>query len=327
MPRRISSRSSRVSEAAIASRRRKPSQASSSSARACSSAPRRGRPRRRSRQALRQPAPRVQAPRQLAPRTAGAARRSPPRRAASAAAADRLEGVERIGSANGWRSATNAPRRAATPVVRARSAGRGMGRHSSSRPPWDSTSRPPDDGAGRARAALANRLRCPAMRRSVLLIPAVLLSACSATSPAPQGPAITLAVVNATVWTGNPGSPRREAVAVARRPHRRGRLHRRDPEACRHGADVIDAGGQMLVPGFIDCHVHFIDGGFAPRSVQLRDAQDAGRVRRAHHGVRRDACRRAPGSPAATGTTQLWGGELPRRELDRLRHARTTRCG
>lgn len=30
---------------------------------------------------------------------------------------------------------------------------------------------------------------------------------------------------------------------------------------------------QLIVPGFIDCHTHFIDGGFALSSVQLRDAR------------------------------------------------------
>ena len=36
---------------------------------------------------------------------------------------------------------------------------------------------------------------------------------------------------------------------------------------------VIDARGAMVVPGFTDAHVHFIDGGFALQSVKLRDAK------------------------------------------------------
>ena len=44
-----------------------------------------------------------------------------------------------------------------------------------------------------------------------------------------------------------------------------------------HGARtrVIDAGGQRLLPGFNDSHVHFVDGGLALDQVQLNDATSA----------------------------------------------------
>ncbi|MDZ7649344.1 MAG: hypothetical protein U5K54_20515 [Cytophagales bacterium] len=32
------------------------------------------------------------------------------------------------------------------------------------------------------------------------------------------------------------------------------------------------------MPGFIDCHTHFMDGGFALSSVQLRDARTPQRI-------------------------------------------------
>ena len=37
--------------------------------------------------------------------------------------------------------------------------------------------------------------------------------------------------------------------------------------------EIIDARGKFIVPGFIDCHVHFMTGGFNLSSVQLRDAK------------------------------------------------------
>ena len=40
-----------------------------------------------------------------------------------------------------------------------------------------------------------------------------------------------------------------------------------------HDTEVIAAEGGMLVPGFIDTHVHFLAGGSALASVQLRDAR------------------------------------------------------
>src|SRR5438034_9996829 len=35
---------------------------------------------------------------------------------------------------------------------------------------------------------------------------------------------------------------------------------------------VIDAHGQLVLPGFNDSHVHFLSGGFQLSSVDLRDA-------------------------------------------------------
>jgi predicted amidohydrolase YtcJ len=75
---------------------------------------------------------------------------------------------------------------------------------------------------------------------------------------------------------------------------------------------VIDAKGQMLVPGFHDAHVHFIDGGFRLASVQLRDAKTP-----AEFVARIKAF--AATVPKGTWITggdwdhQQWGGELPQR--------------
>jgi predicted amidohydrolase YtcJ len=80
-----------------------------------------------------------------------------------------------------------------------------------------------------------------------------------------------LIVTNAKVWTVDANHPRAQAVAVLgdrivlvgsnadveglRGPHTR----------------MIDAGGKLLVPGFNDAHVHFVNGGLQLDSVQLDD--------------------------------------------------------
>lgn len=38
---------------------------------------------------------------------------------------------------------------------------------------------------------------------------------------------------------------------------------------------VIDAKGRLVLPGFTDCHIHFIDGSFSLGRVNLEDAKDA----------------------------------------------------
>jgi predicted amidohydrolase YtcJ len=130
-----------------------------------------------------------------------------------------------------------------------------------------------------------------------------------AAAPAPL-PA--LAVVNAHVWTGDRRRPWADALLV-----RGDRLELVGSSAevqKRAGADVptIDAKGMMVTPGFVDAHVHFLDGGFALASVQLRDA------RTKEEFVRRIAAHAAtvpPGSWILNGDWDhtTWGGALPER--------------
>ena len=76
------------------------------------------------------------------------------------------------------------------------------------------------------------------------------------------------------------------------------------------------AAGAMLLPGFIDSHVHFLDGGFALASVQLRDAatpdEFASRI-----GAYAQTL--APGEWITNGDWdhENWGGELPQKGVDR----------
>jgi predicted amidohydrolase YtcJ len=85
-------------------------------------------------------------------------------------------------------------------------------------------------------------------------------------------PAADLIITNAKVYTVDRQQPRAEAVAVlGERIVAVGSASAMD--AWRGpGTRVIDAGGRLVLPGFNDAHVHFMDSGLGLASVQLKDA-------------------------------------------------------
>jgi len=144
------------------------------------------------------------------------------------------------------------------------------------------------------------------------LLFAVLLAGTVACS-SPQTPTASLVVTGARVWTGDAAMPWAEAVAVA---GEKILLVGSTEDVARLVGDdtkVIAADGGMLLPGFIDTHVHFLAGGAAIASVQLRDARTPEEfVRR----VGTFAATIEPGEWIIGGTWDHtnWGGELPRRD-------------
>jgi len=90
---------------------------------------------------------------------------------------------------------------------------------------------------------------------------------------AAEGNMVDLILVNGKVWTGDPARPWAEAVAV-----RDGKIFAVGTAAelralSPSGAKLVELGGALVLPGFIDSHTHFLAGGFALKSIQLREAK------------------------------------------------------
>ena len=111
----------------------------------------------------------------------------------------------------------------------------------------------------------------------------LLFLLCAASMPQAQEKIVEPAeiiVVHSRVYTENAKQPWARAVAI-----RNGKIVAvgDDAEIERtRGAStkVIDAGGKLVLPGFVDCHIHFLDGSFSLGRVNLEGAKDAADIQK-----------------------------------------------
>jgi predicted amidohydrolase YtcJ len=129
----------------------------------------------------------------------------------------------------------------------------------------------------------------------------------------PTAEAITLAVVNARMWTGDARRPWADGMAISGDRITALGSSAEVRKLTTSATRIIDAHGMMVTPGFIDAHVHFLAGGFGLSSVQLRTAKTPQEF------IRRIAeyARTLPAGAWITNGDwdhEQWGGELPRRD-------------
>src|SRR5437899_6488375 len=87
-------------------------------------------------------------------------------------------------------------------------------------------------------------------------------------------------ILHGRVYTENPQLPWAQAVAI-----HRGKIVAvgDDPVIARKrgvGTRVINAGGNLVLPGFVDCHIHFMDGSLSLGRVNLEGAKDPGDIQK-----------------------------------------------
>jgi predicted amidohydrolase YtcJ len=121
----------------------------------------------------------------------------------------------------------------------------------------------------------------PSAFRLTLHTLALLLGTASLACAQGRGdaPADTI-VLHGRVYTENPKQPWAQAVAI-----RGAKIvavgNDADIEKIRTtGTKVIDAGGKLVLPGFVDSHIHFLDGSFSLGRVNLEGATDAADIQK-----------------------------------------------
>lgn len=120
-------------------------------------------------------------------------------------------------------------------------------------------------------------------------------------------------ILNAAIWTGDESNPDAQAMAIAGDSLLAVGSNAEIEKYKGSNTEVIDLNGAFVTPGFIDCHVHFLTGGFNLSGVQLRDAK-----------TKEEFIKRikafAETVPAGTWILggdwdhENWGGELPSRQ-------------
>mgnify|MGYP005833806043 CR=1 FL=1 len=125
---------------------------------------------------------------------------------------------------------------------------------------------------------------------------------------------VDLTLVNGRIWTGNPAAPWAEAAAVTASRFIKVGSNPELAEFSERAGRVVDLSGRLALPGFIDCHTHFLAGGFALSAVRLGD------VTKKEDFVARVAARAAELGPGKWVTNGDWDHEklvppeLPRRD-------------
>jgi predicted amidohydrolase YtcJ len=102
--------------------------------------------------------------------------------------------------------------------------------------------------------------------RPSLLLAVLLIAAC-----APATPPASL-VIFGKVWTGDSARPAASGIAIAGDSIVAVGDSAEIARWVGGGTEVVHASG-LVVPGFVDGHAHFIDGGFQLASIDLRDAR------------------------------------------------------
>jgi predicted amidohydrolase YtcJ len=115
---------------------------------------------------------------------------------------------------------------------------------------------------------------------------------------------------NAKIWTGDPANAWADAIAI------KGNeivYVGKDYQSFKgSNTEMIDLGGKLMTPGFIDNHTHFLSGGYNLSAVDLRKAKNP----QEFIAILKEFCQKQNDDRWILGGDwdhEAWGGELPSR--------------
>lgn len=109
--------------------------------------------------------------------------------------------------------------------------------------------------------------------KGFLIISVLFFSLALAWQTNPKREVADLVLLNGAVWTVNPDQPWAEALAIKGDKILDAGTSQEIKGMIGDSTQVIDLKGDFVLPGFIDSHTHFLDGGFSLLSIRLRDAE------------------------------------------------------
>jgi predicted amidohydrolase YtcJ len=112
--------------------------------------------------------------------------------------------------------------------------------------------------------------------RAAAVLAAIFAIAAAGSAGAQQA---SLLLLNGKVWTEDPAQPQAQAVAISGDAILAVGSDAELKRLAGPHTKVVDLHGRRVTPGFNDSHVHFVIGGDALASVQLRDAASPAEVR------------------------------------------------
>lgn len=143
------------------------------------------------------------------------------------------------------------------------------------------------------------------LKQITAILLTLLLAGC--TEQENKNPASKI-IINATVWTGVDTSPWAQTIVI--NGNEIVAVGNDDLESQYTAEEIIDAGGNLILPGFIDNHTHFMDG-----SASLLGIKTQGTTSQEEFtNVVRDYAATLPDGEWIVGGLwdhELWGGELP----------------